>query len=173
MLALVHARRRVQADGFIPPWKKMFGEAWAPEPATVFVKPSPSDAPSQPRTANWPDVVGHEVMEIPSEDYVQVWGKGIFHTLPPRHNGKDPEVSLGARPPFKTNPNEARAGVFGPGALPEGEEVYGVMPEEPVSTGWSSLSYIQPAGYASSELTIYSRGAYGALFKNVLIFTGP
>ena len=161
------SRRRVQADGFIPPWKRMFGETWTPEPETATASDKPSFlAPVATKTANWPDVAGHEVAELPGEEYFPVVGKGIFHTLPPRHNGIDPEISLGARPPpFKTNPSDARAGAFGPGALPEGEEVYGVMPEEPVSTGWSSLSYIQPAGYASSELTIFSRGAYGALLS--------
>ena len=154
----------MQADGYIPPWKKMFGDAWTPEPASAFGKPSFTEKASQraAKTASWPDVVGHELAELPGEEYAAVSGKGIFHTLPPRHNGIDPEMSLGNRPPFKANPNDARAGAFSPGALPEGEEVAGELPEEPVHTGWSSLSYIQPAGYTSAELTLYSRGAYGA-----------
>ena len=57
--------------------------------------------------------------------------------------------------------NEAKTAF--PATLAEDEEVLGNLPEEePVRTGWSSFSYAQPAGYSSSEITIYSRGSYGA-----------
>ena len=149
--------RRVQPDGFIPPWRRMFGEAWTPAPVS---KPSLSRV----HASQWPDVVDFDVAELPGEEYVAVAGAGVFHTLPPR---KSSEVAMGPEAPLGTGRaglnihlNEAKAGAF-PANLPEDGEVLGELPEEPVRTGWSSLSYIQPAGYTSAEATIYSRGAYG------------
>ena len=132
----------------------MFGDAWVPEPVDKPVR-------SQTHGSHWPDVVDFDVAELPGEEYVAVTGAGIFHTLPPRHGGADPEASLAARPGFKINVNDARPGAF-PDNLPEDEEVLGEMPEEPVRTGWSSMAYIQPAGYCHKEVTIFKRGFYGA-----------
>ena len=70
-----------------------------------------------------------------------------------------PEAPLGTGR-VSLNLNDVRASVVQP-SLPEGEEVTGDVPAEPVRTGWSSMQYIQPAGFSASELTFFTRGYYG------------
>jgi len=157
--------KRVQEDGFIPPWKKLFGEPWVPSPAAAHDKFNIV-----------PEIYDHDVAEMPGEEYATVVGTGMFHSLPPRVGGgpdAGPEAPLGTgraglaglrlNLPSKTNSfYPASAVAMDANALPEGEEVNMEMPEEPVLTGWSARSYIQPAGYSADEFTIYSRGLYGA-----------
>jgi len=144
---------RVQPDGYIPPWRAFFGRPWIP---------APEDAPAAKTGAGGllPEVVGHDLAELPGQEYQQV--EGDFHTLPPRHGsggdaGMSPEAPLGTG---RGSVLEARANAAQE-ALPEGEEHLGGVPEEPVRTGWSSLQFIQPAGFDPKELTIFSRDYYG------------
>ena len=159
---MAEARRilgmRVQPDGYVPPWRNFFGEPWTPAPPDEKACYSKAGG-----VGELPAVVDRDLAELPGEEYVMV--PGVFHTLPPRHGsggdaGMSPEVPLGTgRAYLQLNTNEGKAAVTN--ALPEGEEVTGDVPAEPVRTGWSSMQYIQPAGFSASELTVFSRGYYG------------
>ena len=145
--------KRVHTDGYIAPWRTFFGEPWAP---------APEDGVSASKAGghDLPEVVGHDLAELPGSEYRAV--DGVFHTLPPRHGsggdaGMSPDAPLGTG---RGSVIDARANA-GQSALPEGEEVLGGVPEEPVRTGWSSMQYIQPGGFSSRELTLFSRGYYG------------
>ena len=84
--------KRVQEDGYVPPWRTFFGDRWAPEPPGGD-SPSKSNGPSEPL-----GVVGQDVAEVAGPEYRHV--EGIFHSLPPRHggggdSGMSPEAPLG------------------------------------------------------------------------------
>ena len=151
--------KRVQADGYVPPWRRFFGEPWMPDlPDKVTL--------TKAGTSELPDTVDQEMAELPGEEYHA--SEGIFHTLPPRYGGggdagMSPESPLGAKYLTRepANANNATHAAQVQAVLLEDEEVLGTTPAEPVRTGWSSMQHIQPAGWAANEPTLFSRGIYG------------
>ena len=54
--------KRVQADGYVPPWRTFFGEPWMPE------LPKKASA-SKGELSQLPAVVEHDLAELPGEEY--------------------------------------------------------------------------------------------------------
>ena len=136
---------RVRPDGFIPPWKTFYGDAWQPKPA-VEVEDD----------GELPGVVDIDIAELTGPEFLSA--DGVFHTLPPRHgSGGDAGVSPDSPLGYRLGRGTMAAQV----TMPEDEEVLGGVPTEPVRTGWSSRLFIQPAGFSVRDLTVFSRGMYG------------